>query len=73
MTIKLSPSELRPGIIAIEPILTPKGQTLAPAMTKLSHQLINKIMLYHVDSVAVDSNDPIVKQILLAGSKPAFK
>ena len=70
MIIKLSPRELKPGIIAIEPILTPSGQVLAPAMTELTRQIINKMKLYNVDSASVDSNDPIVKQLLFASSEP---
>ena len=70
MIIKLSPRELKPGIIAIEPIVTPSGQVLAPAMTELTRQIINKMKLYNVDSASVDSNDPIVKQLLFASSEP---
>lgn len=70
MIIKLSPKELKPGIIAIEPIVTPSGQVLAPAMTELTRQIINKMKLYNVDSASVDSNDPIVKQLLFASSEP---
>ena len=68
MIIKLSPRELKPGIIAIEPIVTPSGQVLAPAMTQLTRQIINRMSLYNVDSASVDSNDPIVKQLLFASS-----
>lgn len=71
MIIKLSPRELKPGIIAIEPIVTPSGQVLAPAMTELTRQIINKMKLYNVDSASVDSNDPIVKQLLFASAEPA--
>ena len=71
MIIKLSPKELKPGIIAIEPIVTPSGQVLAPAMTELTRQIINKMKLYNIDSASVDSNDPIVQQLLSASSEPA--
>lgn len=71
MNIKLSPKELKPGIIALESIVTPSGQVLAPAGTELTRQIINKMKLYNVDSATVDSNDPIVRQLLSAPSEPA--
>ena len=71
MKIKLSPRELKPGIIALEAIVTPSGQILAPAGTELTRQTINKMKLYNVDSATVDSNDPIVKQMLNASSEAA--
>ena len=64
MKIKLSPRELKPGVIAVEAVVTPSGQILAPAGAELTRQIINKMKLYHVDSASVDSEDPIVKQIL---------
>ena len=64
MNIKLSPRELKPGIIALEAITTPSGQVLAPAGTELTRQIINKMKLYNVDCATVDSEDPIVKQLL---------
>ena len=70
MIIKLSPRELKPGIIAIEAIVTPSGQVLAPAMTELTRQIINKMKLYNVDSASVDSNAPIVKQLLFSSTEP---
>ena len=64
MKIKLSPRELKPGIIALEAVVTPSGQILAPAGSELTRQIINKMKLYNVDCATVDSNDPIVKQLL---------
>jgi len=64
MNIKLSPTELKPGIIILEPIVTPSGQVLAPAGTELTRQIINRMKLYNVDSATVNSNDPIVRQLL---------
>lgn len=64
MNIKLSPRELKPGIIALEAITTPSGQVLAPAGTELTRQIINRMKLYNVDCATVDSEDPIVKQLL---------
>lgn len=69
MNIKLSPKELKPGIIALEAIVTPSGQVLAPAGIELTRQIINKMKLYNVDSAVVDSNDPIVKQLLFMSSE----
>lgn len=69
MNIKLSPRELKPGIIALESIITPSGQELAPAGTELTRQIINKMKLYNVDTATVDSNDPIVRQLLNAPSE----
>lgn len=74
MIIKLSQKELKPGIIAIKPIMTPSGQVLAPAMTELTRQIINKMKLYNVDCAFVDSNDPLVIALGLSSShaeKPA--
>ena len=70
MKIKLSPRELKPGIIALEAIVTPSGQVLAPAGSELTRQIINKMKLYNVDSATVDSNDPIVQQLLNANAEP---
>ena len=64
MKINLSPRELKPGIIALEAVTTPSGQVLAPAGSELTRQIINKMKLYSVESAVVDSEDPIVKQIL---------
>ena len=74
MIIKLSQKELKPGIIAVKPIMTPSGQVLAPAMTELTRQIINKMKLYNVDCAFVDSNDPLVIALGLSSShaeKPA--
>lgn len=68
MNIKLSPRELKPGAVILDAIVTPSGQILAPAGTELTRQMINKMKLYNVDCATVDSDDPIVKQIL---HKPA--
>ena len=64
MKIKLSPVELKPGIIILEPIITPHGQVLAVAGTALTRQIINRMKLYSVSSATVDSEDPILKSLL---------
>ena len=63
MKIQLSARELKPGIITLEAIVTPSGQVLASAGTELTRQIINKMKLYNVTHAAVDSDDPVVKQI----------
>ena len=63
MNIKLSPRELKPGIVALEAILTPSGQVLAPARTELTRQIINRMKLYNVDFAIVDSEDPVLNQM----------
>lgn len=71
MNIKLSPRELKPGIISLEAIMTPSGQVLAPANTELTRQIINKMKLYNVEYATVDSEDPIVKQMMTPADTPA--
>ena len=71
MKVKLSPVELKPGIIAVEEIVTPSGQVLAPAGTALTRQIINKMKLYSVASATVDSEDPVLKQVMHIPSAPA--
>ena len=71
MNIKLSPRELKPGMITLEAIVTPSGQILTPAGTELTRQIINRMKLYNVDSATVDSNDPIVRQLLAAATNVA--
>lgn len=71
MNIKLSPRELKPGIISLEAIVTPSGQVLAPANTELTRQIINKMKLYNVEYTTVDSEDPIVKQMMSPADTPA--
>ena len=44
MKIKLSPKELKPGIITLEAITTPSGQILSPAGSELTRQIINSTM-----------------------------
>ena len=39
MLVKLTPRELQVGMIAVDAIVTPSGQILAPAGTMLTRQL----------------------------------
>lgn len=71
MKIKLSPRELKPGVVTLEAIVTPSGQTLAPAGMELTRQIINRMKLYSVVFAYVDSEDPVVKQILEASAPAA--
>lgn len=54
MLVKLTPQKLRIGMIAVDAIVTPSGQILAPAGTMLTKQIINKVKLYNVAFVLVD-------------------
>lgn len=51
---KLTPRELKPGMVALEAITTPLGQVLAPAGTELTRQIINKMKLYNCEYALVD-------------------
>ncbi len=57
MIKKLTPRELEIGMIAVDAVITPSGQILAPADTVLTRQLINKAKLYNVAFVFVDVED----------------
>lgn len=70
MKIKLSPKELIPGVTLLEPIFTPSGQLLAPASVALTRQIINRMKLYYVAYAIVDSEDPVLKQIMHIPSTP---
>ena len=54
MIKKLSPKELKAGMIALEPIVTPLGQPIAPAGETLTRQIINKMKLYNCEYAVVD-------------------
>ena len=54
MRKKLSPKELKAGMIALEPITTPLGQPIAPAGVELTRQIINKMKLYNCEYAVVD-------------------
>ena len=54
MIKKLSPKELKAGMIAHEPIVTPLGQPIAPAGEELTRQIINKMKLYNCEYAIVD-------------------
>lgn len=54
MLTKLTPGELQIGMVAVDAIVTPTGQMLAPAGTVLTRPLINRAKLYHVEFVFVD-------------------
>ena len=54
MIKKLSPKELKAGMIALEAIVTPLGQPIAPAGETLTRQIINKMKLYNCEYAVVD-------------------
>lgn len=58
MLKKLTPRELEIGMVAVDAIVTPTGQILAPAGTALTRQLINKAKLYNVPFVFIDTEEP---------------
>lgn len=60
MIQKLTPKELKSGMIALEKIITPHGQFLAEADTELTRQIINKMKLYNVEYAVVDAPEPEV-------------
>ena len=66
----LTTSNLEPGMIAAEPVVTPLGQLLAPAGTEITRQLINRMKLYKVKSAIVLGEDPRDTEVE-AAPKPA--
>ncbi len=50
----LNVSDLRPGMIAAENIITKRGQTIATTGTKLTSPLIARLSFYNVETVSVD-------------------
>lgn len=63
MIKKLTPKELKPGMIALEAITTPLGQPLAPAGEELTRQIINKMKLYNCEYAVVDVEEEPVEDI----------
>ena len=57
MLKKLTPRELEVGMIAVDAVVTPSGQILAPAGTTLTRQLINKAKLYNVPFVFINADE----------------
>ena len=57
MIKQLTPKELKAGMIALEPIVTPLGQPIAPAGAELTRQIINKMKLYNCEYAVVDIED----------------
>ena len=51
MIKKLSPKELKVGMITLEAIVTPLGQPIAPAGETLTRQIINKMKLYNEKNI----------------------
>lgn len=60
MIKKLPTRQLKAGMIALEPLITPLGQDIAPAGTELTRQIINRMKLYNVDSALVDIPDNVI-------------
>lgn len=68
----LTTSNLEPGMIAAEPVVTPLGQLLAPAGTEITRQLINRMKLYKVESAIVLGEGPRDTEVA-AEPKPAAR
>lgn len=54
----LTPKECEVGMITADEVKTPIGQSLCPAGTELTRQLINRMKLYRVETVTVEGEDP---------------
>ena len=54
MVVKLTPRELQVGMVAIDAVVTPSGQILAPSGSILTRQIINKAKLYSVPFIFVN-------------------
>ncbi len=50
---KISTSRLKPGMVAEKPIVTKRGQVIAPAGTELTSQIIAHLSFYRIPSVMV--------------------
>lgn len=69
---KLTARELQPGMVALEAIITPHGQVLAPAGTELTRQIINKMKLYNTEYAVVDLPDvPVEVPVPVEAPVPA--
>lgn len=54
--IKLNVDQLETGMVAAQPIVTKRGQTIAPAGTVLTAQLIAKLSFYRIQTVMIDES-----------------
>lgn len=54
--IKLNVDQLETGMVAAQPIVTKRGQTIAPAGTVLTAQLIAKLSFYRIQAVMIDES-----------------
>ncbi len=54
--IKVSVNRLQAGMVVAKPIVTKRGQTIAPAGTALTSQLIAKLSFYRIQTVMIDEN-----------------
>lgn len=55
----LSVDRLEPNMIAAEPIMTKRGQTIVKAGEKLTPQLIAKLTFYKIESATVEDPEPV--------------
>ena len=54
--IKINVDRLETGMVAAQPIVTKRGQTIAPAGTVLTAQLIAKLSFYRIQAVMIDES-----------------
>lgn len=54
----LTPKDLEPGMITADIVKTPLGQVLAPAGAEITRQLINRMKLYRVETIAIEGDAP---------------
>jgi putative nucleotidyltransferase with HDIG domain len=58
MDVNLKPTELKPGMILADDVMTLQGQRIAKAGDVLNNSLISKITFYSIASVTIRSEEP---------------
>lgn len=53
---KISTIRLKPGMVTEKPIVTKRGQVIAPAGTKLTSQLIARLSFYKIETVMIQDD-----------------
>lgn len=53
----LASKDLQPGMTAAKPIITKRGQIIAPQGTKLTEQLITRLAFYKIEEVTVEDEE----------------
>lgn len=68
---KISVERLKPGMVTEKPIVTKRGQVIAPAGTELTSQLIARLSFYKIPSVMI-TNESDMSDIPLSDSGPSI-